>query len=237
MVYRKHRTSTTSTVDTTINIEDSPIDNEEEKENNDNNTIWTPEMELTFLHAITKFKPVGIHKHFRMINLQRYFNSNSSKKLSTQELWNKFTELYNQEALDEQANRYNQDLFENLSTKKRKISSPEPTNLTEFLLPSEDFDTLISEQRKATSPISSNSPSHSSETPETMTSPAPTPSTTTTATTTTTTTTKKNRGRSSRASVSQSDEKISKAQSLYISGTRRTTRARAANSPSIKRKR
>jgi len=59
-------------------------------------------MELTFLHAITKFKPVGIHKHFRMINLQRYFNSNSSKKLSTQELWNKFTELYNQEALDEQ---------------------------------------------------------------------------------------------------------------------------------------
>jgi hypothetical protein len=154
MVYRKHRTSTTSTIETSTNVEDSvSVDNEEEKENS--NELWTPEMELTFLHAITKFKPVGIHKHFRMINLQRYFNSNSSKKLSTQELWNKFTELYNQEALDEQANRYNQEVLEAQAAKKRKtVLSPIQTDITEFVLPSEEFDALISEQRKATSPAS-----------------------------------------------------------------------------------
>ena len=62
-----------------------------------------------------------------------------------------------------------------------------------------------------------------------MTSPAPTPPTTTT------TSSKKNRGRSSRSSLN--DEKPSKLQSPYTSGTRRTTRARAINSPSSKRKR
>jgi len=43
--------------------------------------------------------------------------------------------------------------------------SPVQTNVTEFVLPSEDFDTIISEQRKASSPTST-SPSQSSGTPE-----------------------------------------------------------------------
>jgi len=64
------------------------------------------------------------------------------------------------------ANRYNQEVLEAQAAKKRKtVLSPIQTDITEFVLPSEEFDALISEQRKATSPAST-SPSHSSETTE-----------------------------------------------------------------------
>lgn len=45
-----------------------------------------------------------MHKHFRMINLQRHFNKISPRQCSITELWEKLGTMYNLQALDERVN-------------------------------------------------------------------------------------------------------------------------------------
>lgn len=44
---------------------------------------------------------LGIHKHFRIISIQKQFNQNNPMPCTIQEIWDKLNEFYGMEALDE----------------------------------------------------------------------------------------------------------------------------------------
>ncbi|KAG1110263.1 hypothetical protein G6F42_015388 [Rhizopus arrhizus] len=62
---------------------------------------WDAGMELALLNAISRCKPVGIHKHFRIISVQRQFNQNSPVACSIKEIWQRLGDFYGMAALDE----------------------------------------------------------------------------------------------------------------------------------------
>ncbi|KAG0039850.1 hypothetical protein BGZ83_002710 [Gryganskiella cystojenkinii] len=62
---------------------------------------WDETMEMALCYAAIKYKPVGMHKHFRMINLHRHFNKCSPTPCTITELWEKLGTLYDLSTLDE----------------------------------------------------------------------------------------------------------------------------------------
>ncbi|KAJ6145739.1 hypothetical protein N7470_009634 [Penicillium chermesinum] len=81
-----------------------------EKEEYDHlNDPWTDEQETALLKAIIKWKPVGMHKHFRMIAIADYlqsqgFGPSNGEHMQIPGIWKKLGTLYNLEALDEREN-------------------------------------------------------------------------------------------------------------------------------------
>ncbi|KAI9141941.1 chromatin modification-related protein EAF7-domain-containing protein [Paraphysoderma sedebokerense] len=61
---------------------------------------WTPKMEIVFFTAICRYRPIGIHKHFRMINIYRYFNKHSRVKVTMKHLWDRLHCLYDLEKIE-----------------------------------------------------------------------------------------------------------------------------------------
>ncbi|KAF7511894.1 hypothetical protein GJ744_003127 [Endocarpon pusillum] len=67
---------------------------------------WTDEQEIALLKAIVRWKPVGVHKHFRMIAIHNYMISQGVVSSGDQHttipgLWTKLGSLYNLPVLDE----------------------------------------------------------------------------------------------------------------------------------------
>lgn len=67
---------------------------------------WTDEQETALLKAIIKWKPVGLHKHFRMLAISDYLKSqgyapSTAEHMRIPGIWKKLGSLYNLEALDE----------------------------------------------------------------------------------------------------------------------------------------
>ncbi|KAJ5578254.1 uncharacterized protein N7459_007218 [Penicillium hispanicum] len=67
---------------------------------------WTDEQETALLKAIIKWKPVGVHKHFRMLAIADYLRSqgyapSTAEHMRIPGIWKKLRSLYNLEALDE----------------------------------------------------------------------------------------------------------------------------------------
>lgn len=71
---------------------------------------WTTPQELCLLQALTHYKPVGIHKHFRMLNILNVLHASGTipqplldhQHASTAEgVWKKLGSLYDLAALDE----------------------------------------------------------------------------------------------------------------------------------------
>ncbi|KAG1148923.1 hypothetical protein G6F37_002882 [Rhizopus arrhizus] len=106
----------------------------------ENTKEWDARMELALFNAISRCKPVGIHKHFRIISIQKQFNQNSPVPCSIGEIWSKLNEFYGMEALNELAEEDDEQEGENEDLKG------EP--LHEFSLPLEDYEQLISEHRQ-----------------------------------------------------------------------------------------
>jgi len=61
---------------------------------------WPVELEVTLFHAIRGHKPVGVNKHFQMISIHERLNS-GSKKLSSKDVWDYLSTLYDLRALNE----------------------------------------------------------------------------------------------------------------------------------------
>jgi len=97
---------------------------------------WDAIMEIEFCRAIMKNRPVGIHRHFRMVNIHRDFNANSPVKCSIPELWEQFGKYYNIERLEELEREFDDEVEED---------GPH----VEFTLPMEEYYNLIAEHRKA----------------------------------------------------------------------------------------
>ncbi|SAM06105.1 hypothetical protein [Absidia glauca] len=62
---------------------------------------WDASMELALLNAIASCKPVGMHKHFRIMCVQRKFNETSPSPCSINEIWERLGDYYGMGALDE----------------------------------------------------------------------------------------------------------------------------------------
>ncbi|KAI9273746.1 chromatin modification-related protein EAF7-domain-containing protein [Sporodiniella umbellata] len=101
---------------------------------------WDARMELALFNAISRCKPVGIHKHFRIISIQKQFNQNSPVHCDINEIWAKLNEFYGMEALDELAEEDDEHDGENEEAKGGQAH--------EFNLPLEDYEQLISEHRQ-----------------------------------------------------------------------------------------
>ncbi|KAJ2874299.1 hypothetical protein GGH93_002539 [Coemansia aciculifera] len=67
-----------------------------------NGNAWTPEVELALFMAMVGLRPVGIHRHFRLINIYtRLVNRIGNTDLSLSDLKHHLDRLYNIKLLDE----------------------------------------------------------------------------------------------------------------------------------------
>ncbi|KAJ5391707.1 hypothetical protein N7509_007197 [Penicillium cosmopolitanum] len=140
---------------------------------------WTDEQETALLKAIIKWKPVGVHKHFRMLAISEYLRSQgyapyNADHMRIPGIWKKLGSLYNLEALDEREDSVITDANED---------DEEPSEMyCPFELPYDEYGDMMFEKRLAlegsSSPITSPHPesrrgSTVADTDEPRSSPAP----------------------------------------------------------------
>ncbi len=119
-------------------------------------SLWTDEQESALLQAIIRWKPVGMHKHFRMISIREYLLQQGvinpdDAHTSTAGIWRKLGSLYDLAKLDERedsiidGSAYVDD--DDSGSSKGGATSDE--YFRDFELPREEFEELMWEKRLA----------------------------------------------------------------------------------------
>ena len=107
---------------------------------------WTDDQESALLQAIVRWKPVGMHKHFRMIAIRDFMLNQGVTTLeephtTTAGIWKKLQSLYDLEKLDEREDSIIDGGIDD--------DSKETTYWRDFELPREDFEELMWQRRLA----------------------------------------------------------------------------------------
>ncbi|XP_061165948.1 MRG/MORF4L-binding protein-like isoform X2 [Saccostrea echinata] len=82
---------------------------------------WPVDAEVSLFHAMRGHKPVGVNKHFQMLFIHEKLNSSSSRKISSKDIWDHLSSMYDLQALNESE------------------IIPFPNKESDFDLPGEDF--------------------------------------------------------------------------------------------------
>ncbi|BCR86403.1 uncharacterized protein ACHE_30390A [Aspergillus chevalieri] len=139
---------------------------------------WTDEQETALLKAIIKWKPVGMHKHFRMIAISEFLKTQGYAPANADHtripgIWRKLSTLYNLAALDEREDSLISDVADD--------GDPSAERYCPFQLPDDEYGDMMFERRLATedsaSPTSGRAESRRgstvADTDEARSSPAP----------------------------------------------------------------
>ncbi|KAK3091963.1 hypothetical protein FSP39_024032 [Pinctada imbricata] len=82
---------------------------------------WPVEAEVNLFHAMRGRKPAGVNRHFQMMCIHDRLNSSALRKISSQDIWDHLSSMYDLQALNESE------------------IIPFPNKENDFLLPEEEF--------------------------------------------------------------------------------------------------
>ncbi|KAF2683944.1 CT20-domain-containing protein [Lentithecium fluviatile CBS 122367] len=108
--------------------------------------VWADDQETQLFKSMMKWKPTGLHKHFRMISIHadmrsHGFASDDAPHTRIPGIWRKLHHLYDLRALDERENAYA------FSEEPDPTDPAEAAAMPEFELPEDDFGELMWQRR------------------------------------------------------------------------------------------
>ena len=121
-------------------------------------TRWTTPQELVLLQSIIHTKPIGLHKHFRMLNILEALLGSGTIPLpvsshphcsTTEGIWRKLGSLYDLKALDEREDAVFADLTPEADEDAESGNDEVVEYWREFELPGGDFEQAMWDRRLA----------------------------------------------------------------------------------------
>jgi len=125
------------------------------------------EGEISFFRSIMRARPIGIHRHFHVLAIQRFIHKDTGRLVHINDIWDKLRSCYNLdalEAIDLDAEAYELSRSNDSTPSLVRSPSPSAPNLfvhpyfrEEYSLPvDESFQSLISQRRmRATASVPS----------------------------------------------------------------------------------
>ncbi|KAK7184536.1 hypothetical protein DPSP01_012843 [Paraphaeosphaeria sporulosa] len=110
------------------------------------NDAWADEQETQLFKSMMKWKPTGLHKHFRMISIHadlrsHGFAADDAPHTRIPAIWSKVASLYDLRALDEREDAYT------FSDDPDPLDPDEAPAIPDFELPEDEFGDMIWERR------------------------------------------------------------------------------------------